>query len=153
MPTDILNQSFPTHLTPPTNDNSLLPAGKPRAPTPGSKNWFMALAYAEWLFNERRILCAIMGWDVKETTHTPAGVFHFPPGGDWRWGMPPMWRGAAVMDTAGVDLNTLATWAREAAARAKESGLAPEQCVEPDAVSEARLSPCYSQDLGGHRTV
>ena len=89
MPINTLNGSLPT-------------------PAPGSHQWFMARAYADWLAAEHQRLCAHMGWQPGDSGLTP-----ITPDA-----MPSWWRAGAVMEAAGIDLYELAAWAREAAGRA-----------------------------------
>lgn len=86
------------------------------APLSKSSHHMMLLAYAEWLHNERSILCHLMGWDDRMVAFTEARRFHYPKGGvSWQDVPPPSARAVAVMDVAGVDLAAIRAWAQRAA--------------------------------------
>lgn len=86
------------------------------APMSKSSHHMMLLAYAEWLHNERAILCHLMGWDDRLVIFTEARHFHYPKdGGSWQDVPPPSSRAIAVMDAAGVDIAAVRAWAQRAA--------------------------------------
>ncbi|OYW61976.1 MAG: hypothetical protein B7Z30_00570 [Rhizobiales bacterium 12-68-15] len=80
---------------------------------PAAVNDMLLLAYAEWLFNERRILCGLMGWEERLVARTGATEFHFPAERDWMEVPSPMSRAVPMLEAAGVDLDALRAWASE----------------------------------------
>lgn len=89
-------------------------ANAPAMPSPSDEK--LLLAYAEWLANERAILCHLMGWDDRLIVFTEARRFHYPPGGrSWQDVLPPSARAISVMEAAGVDLDAVRAWADRAA--------------------------------------
>ncbi len=99
---------------------------------PGSRRWFRALSYASWLFQERRALCAELGISERIAYETPATAFHLYSDYEPLLGNPPQFRGDAVMNLAGVDMEAIAFWAVEAAQRAAQSDAPPQDAIWPD---------------------
>lgn len=75
--------------------------------------FWMLLAYSEWLFMERRLLCHELGIDERFIPRTEANLFHFPHGKDWQDIAQPSGRAIGIMSFAGVRIDQVRQWAEQ----------------------------------------